>query len=167
MLISGPDVLPGISILEKNPTVVKELGDVGNDIQIYRGRIYAVINCSHKVEVMDAATGVRIRQFDIPNCRYIRFKGNFAYVSSYVAPVMIDPAAPQGAVYRIDLRSNKIVSKAVVGFQPEELEISGNYIFVANSGDTGPRTTTRPSRSSTTPVSNRCPRFRSPSTCIG
>ena len=38
---------------EKNPTVVKELGDVGNDIQIYRGRIYAVINCSHKVEVMD------------------------------------------------------------------------------------------------------------------
>ncbi len=119
---------------EKNPTVVKELGDVGNDIQIYRGRIYAVINCSHKVEVMDAATGVRIRQFDIPNCRYIRFKGNFAYVSSYVAPVMIDPAAPQGAVYRIDLRSNKIVSKAVVGFQPEELEISGNYIFVANSG---------------------------------
>ncbi|MDR2002578.1 MAG: YncE family protein [Prevotella sp.] len=119
---------------EKNPTVVKELGDVGNDIQVYRGRLYAVINCSHKVEVMDAATGVRIMQFEIPNCRYIRFYGNYAYVTSYVAPVLIDPAAPQGAVYRIDLRTNRIVSKAVVGFQPEELEIRDGLIFVANSG---------------------------------
>lgn len=119
---------------EKNPTVVKELGDVGNDIQVYRGLLYAVINCSHKVEVMDAATGVRIRQYEIPNCRYIRFKGNFAYVSSYVAPVMIDPDAPQGAVYKIDLRSNKIVGKALVGFQPEEMDFWGNYLFVANSG---------------------------------
>ena len=39
---------------EKNPNVVKELGDVGNDIQVYDGRLFAVINCSHKVEVMDA-----------------------------------------------------------------------------------------------------------------
>jgi DNA-binding beta-propeller fold protein YncE len=119
---------------EKNPTVVKELGDVGNDIQVYRGRLYAVINCSHKVEVMDAATGTRIMQHNIPNCRYIRFFGNYAYVSSYVAPVMIDPGAPQGAVYRIDLRTNRIVSKALVGFQPEELEIRDGLIFVANSG---------------------------------
>lgn len=119
---------------EKNPTVVKELGDVGNDIQVYRGLLYAVINCSHKIEVMDAATGVRIRQYDIPNCRYIRFKGNYAYVSSYVAPVMIDPDAPQGAVYKIDLRSNKIVGKALVGFQPEEMDFVGTYLFVANSG---------------------------------
>lgn len=41
---------------EKNPNVVKELGDVGNDIQVYDGRLFAVINCSHKVEVMDAYT---------------------------------------------------------------------------------------------------------------
>lgn len=119
---------------EKNPAIVKELGDVGNDIQVYRGRLYAVINCSHKVEVMDAATGKRITQYEIPNCRYIRFQGNHAYVTSYVAPVMIDPGAPQGAVYRIDLRTNRIVQKALVGFQPEELEIRNGYIFVANSG---------------------------------
>lgn len=119
---------------EKNPSVIKELGDVGNDIQIYRDRLYAVINCSHKVEVMEAATGKRIMHFDIPNCRYIRFFRNHAYVSSYVAPVRIDPAAPRGAVYRIDLRSNRIVSRVRVGFQPEELEIHNGYLFVANSG---------------------------------
>ena len=54
---------------ERNPTVIKELGDVGNDIQIYGSKLYAVINCSHKVEVMDAHTLIRIGQIDIPNCR--------------------------------------------------------------------------------------------------
>ena len=31
---------------ERNPSVVKELGDVGNDLQIYGDKLYAVINCS-------------------------------------------------------------------------------------------------------------------------
>lgn len=119
---------------EKNPNVVKELGDVGNDIQIYRGILYAVINCSHKVEVMEAATGKRITQIDIPNCRYIRFNGNFAYVSSYVGPVEINPNAPKGAVYKINLQNHKVIDKVTVGYQPEEMEIVGDYIFVANSG---------------------------------
>ena len=35
---------------ERNPGVVKELGDVGSDIQIYGDKLYAVINCSHFVE---------------------------------------------------------------------------------------------------------------------
>lgn len=119
---------------EKNPNVVKELGDVGNDIQIYRGILYAVINCSHKIEVMEAATGKRITQIDIPNCRYIRFNGNFAYVSSYVGPVEINPNAPKGAVYKINLQNHKVIDKVTVGYQPEEMEIVGDYIFVANSG---------------------------------
>jgi len=38
---------------ERNPNVVKELGDVGNDLQIYGERLYAVINVSHLIEVMD------------------------------------------------------------------------------------------------------------------
>src|SRR5574344_909952 len=66
-----------------NPSVPKELGDVGNDIAIYGSRLYAVINCSNKVEVMDVSTTKRIGQIDIPNCRYIRFSGGYAYVTSY------------------------------------------------------------------------------------
>lgn len=119
---------------EINPTIVKELGDVGNDIQIYRGKLFAVINCSHKVEVMDAATGKRIGQIDIPNCRYIRFHKNYAYVSAYVAPVSMNPDAQKGAVYKVDVNTLEIVSKVVVGYQPDELEIVGEYIYVANSG---------------------------------
>ena len=119
---------------ERNPNVIKELGDVGNDIQIYGSKLYAVINCSHKVEVMDAKTCKRIGQIDIPNCRYIRFNRGKAYVSSYVGPVAIDPDAQLGAVFEIDTTTLKITNKVTVGYQPDELEIMGEYIYVANSG---------------------------------
>ena len=75
---------------ERNPNVIKELGDVGNDIGIYGSKLYVVVNCSHKVEVLDAKSGIRLGQADIPNCRYIRFHRGKAYVSSYVGPVLID-----------------------------------------------------------------------------
>ena len=65
---------------ERNPNVIKELGDVGNDIGIYGSKLYVVVNCSHKVEVLDSRSGVRIGQVDIPNCRYIRFHRGKAYV---------------------------------------------------------------------------------------
>ncbi len=119
---------------ERNPTVVKELGDVGNDIQIYGNKLYAVINCSNKVEVMHAHTGVRIHQIEIPNCRYIRFYRGHAYVSSYVSGVQIDPNAPLGAVYKVDTTDLQIVSKVTVGYQPDEMEVLGQYLYVANSG---------------------------------
>lgn len=119
---------------ERNPNVIKELGDVGNDIQIYGSKLYAVINCSHKVEVMDAKTCKRIGQIDIPNCRYIRFNRGKAYVSSYVGPVNIDPDAQLGAVFEIDTATLQVTNKVTVGYQPDELEIMGEYIYVANSG---------------------------------
>ncbi len=119
---------------ERNPNVIKELGDVGNDIQVYGNRLYAVINCSHKVEVMDLHTCRRIGQVDIPNCRYIRFKDGKAYVTSYVGPVSIDPNAQLGAIFEVDTATLKITRKVTVGYQPDELEIIGEYIYTANSG---------------------------------
>ena len=119
---------------ERNPNVIKELGDVGNDIQVYGNRLYAVINCSHKVEVMDLRTCRRIGQIDIPNCRYIRFHQDKAYISSYVGPVSIDPNAQLGAIFEVDTATLRITRQVTVGYQPEEFEIIGNYLYVANSG---------------------------------
>lgn len=119
---------------ERNPSVIKELGDVGNDIGIYGSKLYVVVNCSHKVEVMDAHSGIRIGQIDIPNCRYVRFHRGKAYVSSYVGPAMIDPNAPKGAVYEVDTTSLAVTRKVTVGYQPEEMEIVDDYMYVANSG---------------------------------
>ncbi len=118
-----------------NPNVAKELGDVGNDIAIYGSRLYAVINCSNKVEVMDAATTNRIGQIDIPNCRYIKFYKGYAYVTSYAGPVEINPNYTQkGYVAKVDTASLQVVDRCIVGFQPDELEIVEGKIYVANSG---------------------------------
>lgn len=120
---------------ERNPTVVKELGDVGNDIQIYGSRLYVVVNCSNKVEVLNAQTGVRIGQVDIPNCRYVRFAQGKAYVSSYVGPVSLSKGdAVRGAVYEVDTASLAIDRICQVGYQPDELEIMDDSIYVCNSG---------------------------------
>ena len=119
---------------ERNPNVVKELGDVGNDIGIYGSKLYVVVNCSHKVEVLDARSGVRIGQVDIPNCRYVRFHRGKAYVSSYVGPVQLGADAPKGAVYQVDTLSLAITGQVTVGYQPEEMETVGDNMYVANSG---------------------------------
>lgn len=119
---------------ERNPTVVKELGDVGNDLLIYGEKMYAVINCSHKVEVMNANDATRIAKIDIPNCRYIVGNEGYVYVSSYVGPVQIDPTAPKGAVFKVDTLSMQVVGNVEVGYQPEEMTIAGNRLYVVNSG---------------------------------
>jgi DNA-binding beta-propeller fold protein YncE len=120
---------------DANPSDPKELGDVGNDLQIYGSRLYAVINCSNKVEVMDAQTACRLGQIDIPNCRYIRFHGGYAYVTSYTGPVELNPNYEQrGYVAKVDTATLQVVARCLVGFQPDELEIIGDRIYVANSG---------------------------------
>lgn len=119
---------------ERNPQVVHELGDVGNDIGIYGGKLYAVINCSNLVEVMDVNTAKHICALSIPNCRYIVFKDGFAYVSSYAGPVQIDPNARLGYVAKVDTATMKIVDECIVGYQPEEMAVCGDKLYVANSG---------------------------------
>lgn len=120
---------------ERNPNVPKELGDVGNDIGIYDGKLYTVINTSNKVEVMDAHSTKRIGQIDIPNCRFIKFHDGYAYVTSYAGPVIIDPNYQQiGYVAKINTTTLEQEARCLVGFQPDELEIAGGKIYVANSG---------------------------------
>lgn len=119
---------------ERNPSAVKELGDVGNDLVIYGSKLYAVINCSHKIEVMKVSDAKRITQIDVPNCRYLCGYKDHIYVSSYVGGAVIDPKAPRGAVYKIDTLTYHIVDKVDVGYQPEEMAIVGDKLYVANSG---------------------------------
>lgn len=111
----------------RNDSVVLELGDVGNDAKVYDGRLYAVINNSNKVEVMDASTARRISQININGARYITADDNNLYVSAYGA------GAP-GAVYKIDPVSYQITGSVTVGYEPEELAIASGKLYVANSG---------------------------------
>lgn len=119
---------------EYNPEVVKGLGDTGNDVQVYKGKVFVAVNGSHKVEIMDAYTMKRLAQVDVPNCRFIAFDGNCAYVTSYVAKDKEALKTQKGALYCIDLDTYKVTGQVTVGYQPEQLVIRDGKAYVANSG---------------------------------
>ena len=119
---------------ERNPGVALELGDVGNDLGIYGGKLYAVINCSNLVEVMDVETARHIAEIPLPNCRYITFYGDYAYVSSYAGAVEFDPEYRRGYVAKIDTVTLQVVDTCGVGYQPEEMAVVDGRLYVANSG---------------------------------
>ncbi|MDE5571793.1 MAG: hypothetical protein K2I86_07085, partial [Prevotella sp.] len=116
---------------ERNPNEVKELGDVGNDAQIYGSRLWLVINCSNKVEVCRAQDAVKLGQVDVPNCRNVAFHGGYAYITSYVGPVNV---SEMGRVYKVDTLTLQKVDSIVVGYQPEEMAVVDDKLYVANSG---------------------------------
>ncbi len=119
---------------ERNPSTVKELGDVGNDIGIYGSKLWIVVNCSNKVEVCEARSTRRLGQVNIDNCRYLAFDGGFAYVSSYAGPVQVAENCPLGRVYKVDTLTLQKVDSVVVGYQPEEMAVVDGKLYVANSG---------------------------------
>ena len=121
--------------VKANPGTVLELGDVGNDLQYYGGKLWAVINGSNKVEVVDAATLKRKGQAEVPNGRQVAFDGGFAYVTSYAGPI-VDAATGErrGYVAKIDTATLAVVETRHVGRQPEGIVALGGKLYVANSG---------------------------------
>jgi YVTN family beta-propeller protein len=114
-----------------NPDATLKLGDTGTDIGIYGAKMYAVINRSDKVEVIDATTGKRLGQIAVDNARYITFAGGKAYVSAY-------GYATNGFVAEIDTTTLTVTRQVEVGRQPEELAVVGDKLYVANSGGYSP-----------------------------
>ena len=119
---------------ERNPGVVKELGDLGNDLQVYGEKLYAVIGGSGLVEVMDVNTAKHVGQISVPSGRRLAFKDQYVYISSYAGPLNFDPNARKGYVARVDTAQLGKVDTCVVGYQPEDIVVSGNKLYVANSG---------------------------------
>ena len=118
-----------------NPSAVMGLGDIGNSLKIHGSRLWAVINGSNKVEVMEATSARRIGQVDIANPRHICFHQGYAYVTSFAGPMVSELLYEQlGLVVKIDTATLEKVDTCIVGYQPEGLDIVGDKIYVANSG---------------------------------
>jgi DNA-binding beta-propeller fold protein YncE len=107
----------------------RPLGDTGNDMAIYGGKLYIVVNSSSTIEVVDVKTLKSIKQISMQyngqdqQPRFIKFNGNKAYVTSY-----------DGYINVLDTSSLSIIQRIKVGANPEGLDIHGGQLFVANSG---------------------------------
>ena len=101
------------------------LGDLANDLKVYGGKLYCVVNGSNTVEVMNVQTGESVKRISLPNKspRRIAFWQNKAYVCCY-----------DGTVVRIDTASLTVEATVNVGRNPEDLCVSNGKLYVSNSG---------------------------------
>lgn len=111
-----------------NPSVVLELGDVGNDLTLAGDKLYAVINGSHKVEVIDANNCKNLGSIDISSPRYAVAYGDNLYVSSWVGGDNND-----GSVVKVDLATNEVVATLGVGIHPEQMAVLDGRLYVTSS----------------------------------
>lgn len=118
---------------QANPEMVKGLGDTGNDIQEYGGKLYIVLNGSNKIEVLDARSTKHVGEVALPNARFICFWNGKGYATSYVAP----DAGDNGEVVEIDTASYKILRRVNVGRRPEGLAAVDGKLYIAKSGADG------------------------------
>jgi YVTN family beta-propeller protein len=106
-----------------------DLGDTGNDAEIYGSKMYIVVNVSSVVDVVNAKTGKLIKQNSLENNGVGReprsvafYKGN-AFITSY-----------DGTVAVMDTASLAVTKYITVGRNPEQLLVSNGKLYVANSG---------------------------------
>jgi YVTN family beta-propeller protein len=105
------------------------LGDTGNDLKQYGGKIYVIVNVSSTLEILNAKTGQSIKQIPLfsgntaKQPRSIAFNGAKAYISCY-----------DGYVDVIDTATLIVETRIPVGQNPEGLAVSNGKLYVANSG---------------------------------
>ena len=116
-----------------NPDVTQGLGNTGNDMAVIGGKLWALMNGSNQIAIINPSTGKLEKVLDVDSPRYIIKKGNYAYVTSYGAAVNGSVYGVKGKVYRIDPATYE--TKTVeVGYQPDGITALGEKLYVANSG---------------------------------
>ena len=105
------------------------LGDTGNDMQQYGGRIYVVVTNSNTLEVLSKYTGKSIKQLKMVNGlvgkqpRSITFSGSNAFVTCF-----------DGYVDVIDTVTLTCTKRIPVGLNPDGIVLANGKLFVSNSG---------------------------------
>jgi YVTN family beta-propeller protein len=107
----------------------RKLGDTGNDLGVYGGKIYIVVNVSSQVEVLDAHTGKSIRQIPLFDGTKPRQPRNIAFLQNKAFVCSFD-----GTVAVIDTVSLTIEKYIRVGRNPDGITTQNNKIYVSNSG---------------------------------
>ncbi|RYG50743.1 MAG: YncE family protein [Chitinophagaceae bacterium] len=115
--------------LQQNPAQTGGLGDTGNDMIVYGGKVYIVMNNSANVTVLDASNGHFLGRISFlngtinKNPRYAVGARGRIFVTSYNNTVSV-----------IDTTALAIINSITVGSNPEHIIVSGDRLYVANSG---------------------------------
>lgn len=106
------------------------LGDTGNDLKTYGSKLYAVINVSSQLEIIDLKKGTSIKRIpmvdenEVPRQpRYIAFHKQYAYVCSF-----------DGTIGRLDTATLVFDKFIQAGRQPDGICVANDKLYVSNSG---------------------------------
>jgi len=106
------------------------LGDTGNDMLIYGGKLYIVMNESGVVTVANARTGVKITNISFKLADGTNREPR--YISTYKNKVLV--SAYDGKVSVIDTTSLAIENNINIGPNLEQMAVVGDKLYVAVSG---------------------------------
>lgn len=110
----------------------RQLGDTGQDMVVYGSKTYIAVYASNVIEVIDR-NGVSLASIQPQDAggqpqspRYLTKAGGNVYVTLF-----------DGHVAKIDTTTLAITAQVAVGRNPEQIAVSNNKLFVANSGGLG------------------------------
>ncbi len=106
----------------------KNLGDVGNEIEIRDSLGYIVVNNSHKIEIININSNINIATINIGQNRSPR---QMEFLNDSIALVT---NLYDNSVLVLNVFQKSILKRIQVGNNPEGIAIFGNKCFVANSG---------------------------------
>ncbi|MET0463002.1 MAG: DUF5074 domain-containing protein [Chitinophagaceae bacterium] len=112
-----------------------DLGGVGNDVLLYGGKIYIVMNVSSNVTVANAFTAKLIKELAFTDAAS-GIKRQPRYAVAYKNKVLV--SSNDGTVAVIDTASLNVDKWIKVGANPDGLAVSGDRLYVANSGGYNP-----------------------------
>jgi hypothetical protein len=107
----------------------RKLGDLANDMQMYGSKVYVAVSTSSLIDVMEAETGVSIKQIPLftqekaAQPRQIATHNGKIYVCCF-----------DGSVVKIDTASLQIEATATAGRNPDGICVANNKLYVSNSG---------------------------------
>ena len=113
------------------------LGDVVQALGVYDNQLIVSINNSYKIVLFDInSEGLsNYREILIEGGpREIEIVGNKAYITVWDSDYNVYPVVP-GHVNVLNLENLEIEQSIEVGIMPEGLHLEGNYLWVANSGE--------------------------------
>ena len=100
------------------------LGDVGQSLNIYDGKLYIVMNNSHTIEIMNLSETAEYEMtVELPNSspRYITFNNNKGYISSW----------NQNAILVLNLDNMEIIDTVIMNGMPEYMVEFEDHLFVS------------------------------------
>jgi hypothetical protein len=105
----------------------RPLGNVVQSMSVYRDLVWIAVNNSNKIEVVRLADFVSVATIDSINLpRYIVFNGDNAFVSSW-----------DNKIIAIDVNTFEKSDELPAGTGPDEMAISGEFLYAVNSGGLG------------------------------